>query len=115
MRLRPPGCALNAGGTDAEPTLAAEITTAPCAAPVHRSLRCRIKPYLGSRAAPAAPLARRQRRAQPLGEARPAHAGPHMLAPIEQPRSLVRQHRPGRPPAFLVPGLSSARAPRQGR
>jgi hypothetical protein len=42
-----------------------------------RPLHCRIGPYLESRRRRhAAPLARRQRRAQPC-EARPAHAGPH--------------------------------------
>src|SRR5436190_21495886 len=39
-----------------------------------RALRCRIMPYW-IKAAPAAPLARRQRRALPW-KARPAHAGP---------------------------------------
>ena len=43
------------------------------------------------KAAPAAPLARRQRRAQLLGEARPAHAGPHRAGPADQAGSYGTQ------------------------
>ncbi len=50
---------------------------------------CRIKPYLDQeRHRCAAPLARRQRRAQPW-EARPAHAGPHR-AGSRRSRPLTR-------------------------
>jgi len=37
-----------------------------------------------------APLARRQRRAQPLGEARPAHAGPHHAGTQTKPAHTSR-------------------------
>ena len=46
----------------------------------------------GDKAAPAAPLARRQRRALPW-EARPAHAGPHSAG--EQIKMAHTAHRPG--------------------
>jgi hypothetical protein len=64
-------------------------------------------------AAPAAPRARRQRRAQPR-KARPAHAGPHTAQePCRSDRSHVPQTGHSAQPCFSLPIVQLA--PRQWR
>ena len=69
---------------------------------------------LNIKAAPAAPLARRQRRALPW-EARPAHAGPNRTGHADQSASLGEQAGAAQSAVFLAARLSSSRPQRLAR
>ena len=71
------------------------------------ALRCRIGRLFRPRAAPAAPLARRQRRPLPW-KARPAHAGPHRMGRADHSSSHVTQ------PGSTQPSSSPSDCPGRG-